>query len=165
MYKWLDFLDDERLKDIAIRENLEIIFFPHRNMQRYISSFAGVGNHITIASWKNYDIQDLLKTSALMITDYSSVYFDMIYMEKPILFFQFDESEYRKYQYQEGWFDYHNNPFSDSYSEKGSLIDRLEEYVKAGFEVDENYKIGCRSIFKYNDKCNSKRIFELISME
>lgn len=132
-------------------------------MQRYIAAFSEVKKHINIASWKKYDIQKLIRTSAIMVTDYSSVYFDMIYMEKPILFYQFDEVEYRKYQYQEGWFDYHNNVFSDSYSEKDELINKLKDFAENKFIVDDNYLDGCRAIFKYLDTNNSKRIYELLS--
>jgi CDP-glycerol glycerophosphotransferase len=161
--KWLAFLNDQALEELADKYNLEIIFFLHRNMQRYIAAFSEVKKHINIASWKKYDIQKLIRTSAIMVTDYSSVYFDMIYMEKPILFYQFDEVEYRKYQYQEGWFDYHNNVFSDSYSEKDELINKLKDFAENKFIVDDNYLDGCRAIFKYLDTNNSKRIYELLS--
>lgn len=43
-----------------------------------------------------YDVQQLLKESLLLITDYSSVFFDMMYMNKPVIFYQFDENQYRK---------------------------------------------------------------------
>lgn len=159
---WLSFLNDVGLERIAEKYGLEIIFYLHRNMQSHIDAFKNVKHHIVVASWKEYDIQDLLKTSAIMITDYSSVYFDMIYMQKPILFYQFDEKEYRKYQYKEGWFDYHNNPFSIAYSEKDSLISKLEEYASRQFDVTESYKENCYRLFKYLDANNSKRVYELL---
>lgn len=161
--KWLDFLNDKDLEKMILEKNLEVIFFLHRNMQKYIDAFDNVSNHVIIASWKKYDIQELLKSSAIMVTDYSSVFFDMIYMQKPILFYQFDEAEYRKYQYQEGWFDYHDNTFSESYAEKNELIEKLREYVEKDFDVDDKYREGCNKIFKYIDDNNSKRVFELLS--
>lgn len=161
--KWLDFLNDKDLEKMILEKNLEVIFFLHRNMQKYIDAFDNVSNHVIIASWKEYDIQELLKTSAIMVTDYSSVYFDMIYMQKPILFYQFDEAEYRRYQYQEGWFDYHDNTFSESYAEKNGLMEKLQEYVEKDFDVDDKYREGCNEIFKYIDDNNSKRVFELLS--
>ncbi|WP_257940879.1 DegT/DnrJ/EryC1/StrS family aminotransferase [Bacteroides muris (ex Fokt et al. 2023)] len=80
-----------------------------------------------IASWEKYDIQELLKSSAIMITDYSSVFFDMIYMKKPIIFYQFDEEKYRKYQYGEGYFDYHHNAFGNTCSSSDLVIKELEK--------------------------------------
>ena len=53
-------------------------------MQRYISAFKGFDNTIEIANWKEFDVQELLKESALLITDYSSVYFDMIYRKNQL---------------------------------------------------------------------------------
>lgn len=160
--KWLELLNDKKLEKITSEYQLEVIFFLHRNMQRYIESFKNVKNHITLASWENYDIQNLLKTSVCMITDYSSVFFDMIYMEKPIVFYQFDEIEYRKYQYQKGWFDYHNNPFSQSYANKEEVTNKIEEYAKNEFCMDEKYKKACSEVFKFLDKNNSKRVYELL---
>ena len=38
------------------------------------------------ASWREYDVQDLLMRCSLLITDYSSVFFDAGYMEKPVIY-------------------------------------------------------------------------------
>ena len=64
-------------------------------------------DRIIIADMK-YDVQQLLKESLLLITDYSSVFFDMMYMNKPVNFYQFDEKQYRKSHYKEGYLNYQN---------------------------------------------------------
>ncbi len=44
----------------------------------------------------NYnDINDLYIISDLLITDYSSVFFDYMILQKPILFYQYDQKEYK----------------------------------------------------------------------
>lgn len=40
------------------------------------------------------DLQDLILNSALLITDYSSVCWDYLLLDKPVLFYQFDVDEY-----------------------------------------------------------------------
>ena len=77
----MELLNSKELDYLIINHNLKVVFFLHRNMQRYIEAFQGVNEKIVIASWKDYDIQELLLTSKLMITDYSSVFFDMVYEE------------------------------------------------------------------------------------
>lgn len=160
---WLKLLNSSQLNDLIEKYDLEIVFFLHRNMQKYIESFKNVNKKIIVAHWEKYDIQDLLKTSAMMITDYSSVFFDMIYMKKPIVFYQFDEEVYRKYQYQEGWFDYHNNPFGNSYREYEDVLNEIEKMAKNEFNVSESFIRGLYETFKYVDNCNSERIYKLLS--
>lgn len=162
LYKWLELLNSEKLDRLIDEYNLNIIFFLHRNMQKYIDSFSGVNKKIKIASWKEYDIQKLLKTSALMITDYSSVFFDMIYMKKPIIFYQFDEELYRKYQYKEGWFDYHNNSFGNTYCSSESVIDNLKHYIELDMQVSSEYINEYQKIFKFSDENNSYRIYSIL---
>ena len=160
--KWIELLNSEKLQVLIDKYNLRVIFFLHRNMQKYIKAFDGVNKKIIIASWKEYDVQELLKESAMMITDYSSVFFDMIYMKKPIIFYQFDEQEYRKYQYQEGWFNYHDNPFGKTFKDYMDVLSELALHLENKFQVDKKFLAGHSSVFKYWDTNNSARIYSLL---
>jgi CDP-glycerol glycerophosphotransferase (TagB/SpsB family) len=44
----------------------------------------------------NMDIYPILKYSDMLIADYSSVYFDYLFVDKPILFFPYDYKEWEK---------------------------------------------------------------------
>ncbi len=160
--KWTELLESKILLELIDEHSLEVIFFLHRNMQRYINAFENINKKIIIASWKEYDIQTLLKKSAIMITDYSSVYFDMIYMKKPIIFYQFDELEYRRHQYQQGWFDYHNNPCGKAYDNFQGVIEELKRYISMNMQVSSEYLDFCEKIFLYSDNNNAYRIYKLL---
>ena len=56
-------------------------------------------NFYVIADFDNYDVQQLLIDSRLLITDYSSVAFDFAYMKKKTIYCQFDLEKYRSEQY------------------------------------------------------------------
>lgn len=43
---------------------------------------------------KNVDIYDELKNTDIMITDYSSIYFDFLLLDRPLIFFAFDKEDY-----------------------------------------------------------------------
>ena len=159
---WKELLCSSELKHLVEKYNLEIIFYPHRNMQRYLEDFKDVPRYITIASWEKYDIRDLLKSSKLMITDYSSVFFDMVYMKKPVIFYQFDKEKYRKYQYGEGYFDYDNNKFGRSYISSEDVVRELEYFVENKYHVSEEYINEHERIFKYYDTNNSMRIYDIL---
>ena len=72
-------------------------------MQPFLSEFEG-NKRIKIASTEEYDVQTVLKESAYLITDYSSISFDFAYMKKPLCYFQFDYAEFREKHYPEGYF-------------------------------------------------------------
>ncbi len=156
--RWNELLQDDDFNDYIKANKLEVIFYPHRNMQPYLNKFTTKNNCIKIASWKEYDVQDLLKSSQLLITDYSSVFFDFAYMKKPVIFYQFDECKYRKFQYEKGWFDYSNNPIGIKVTEINKLIDALKK------TVDEIGKVNYENdiIFPLHDTSNCKRIYDAI---
>lgn len=159
---WLELLNSPRLQKLIDKNKLEVIFYPHRNMQKYLESFTKVKSKVIIASWKDYDIQELLKSSSMMITDYSSVFFDMVYMKKPVIFFQFDEEKYRNYQYGEGYFDYHNNFFGNSCPNVNDVLSELEKIIERGFKPQKEFLEEHKRIFKYWDNKNSQRIFQFL---
>ena len=63
----------------------------HRYMRR-IKSEAELSN-ITFLSEKT-DVQYQILKSKLLITDYSSVFFDFLFLDKPVIFYQFDYEKY-----------------------------------------------------------------------
>ena len=157
--RWMELLDSDRLAEMIERYNLEIIFYPHRGMQAHIDAFKPRNSRIIVASAGEYDVQSLLKSSEMLITDYSSVYFDMFYMKKPVIFYQFDEETFRKYHYEEGWFDYHNNPFGTSYRRCDDVLEALEACVKARYAVSPAFAEAHAREFTRYDRDNSARIY------
>ena len=163
MQKWLELLNSKELNELICKYNLDIIFYPHRAMQPYASLFSGINPFITVATYDKYDMQELMKSAQMMITDYSSVYFDMFYMKKPVIFYQFDEKDFRRYHYEEGWFDYHNNPFGKSYQCYRDVVKALEDYIDKNYQVSECFLKTHNQEFALFDRNNSSRIFRLIN--
>lgn len=165
MESWMKLLNSDRMKELIEKYNLEIIFYPHRNMQSHMSEFAVKNPKITVASAETHDMQELMKSAETMITDYSSVYFDMFYMKKPVIFYQFDEEEFRSFHYEEGWFDYHNNPFGKSYKTAGEVLDALEELAATGYKVSGEFEEAHKREFQLYDRKNSERVYEFLVKE
>lgn len=164
IYKEL--LSNKELHKILMEYDLRLIFYPHYEIQPYISEFEKlqIPNNIIIADSAHYDVQQLLKESALLITDYSSVFFDFAYMKKPILYFQFDEVEFRKKHYAQGYYDYHNGlgKWTDNIND---LIISLKALVTADFAMPLEYLAKLESFFPIHDANNCKRIYEAICGE
>lgn len=159
---WNDFLKDKRLEALAQRYKVKFIFFPHRNMQKYMDYFPQSNDYLEVADAHSYDVQDLMKQSMMMITDYSSVFFDMIYMKKPIIFYQFDYEKFRLAQYSEGYFNYKDNPFGKSCPTKEDVFLELETCIKNQFRPSESFLNAHKEYFTLFDTNNCQRVYNVV---
>ena len=158
--QWTAFLHDERLSALLEKYDKKLLFYPHRNMQKFLGYFTSSSPRITIADWKQYDIQAVLKEAGLMITDYSSVFFDFSYMRKPVIFYQFDEKEFRERQYEAGYFDYHNTVLGEWSDTLLGALTLLEKQLERGMPMHSEEEI--RGFFPLWDQENSQRIYDMI---
>ena len=160
--KWNEFLMSPELADILERNDLQMIFFPHRNMQQYLSDFTCCSDRMIIADWKKYDVQQLLKESAFLITDYSSISMDFGYMRKPMLYYQFDEEKFRRGQYGEGYFSYHDNGFGPVCADLSEVLRVLGPAADRGFAPDPEYLRRETVFFPLYDTGNCERNYQAI---
>lgn len=160
--KWKELLESRELNELIEQYNLEIIFYPHRVIQKRQNIFDLKNKRIIVARQQEYEVQELLKSSSLMITDYSSVFFDMIYMNKPIIFYQFDAERFHENHYKNGWFDYNNNPFSNACKNYQDVILQLHKYIVKDFTVSKKYAEGRMKEFPKQDSLNSQRIYNVL---
>ncbi len=152
---WNSLLNDNNLIDYLEKNNINLIFYPHYEIQKYITNFKSKSKNIIIANFKNYDVQQLLIESKLLITDYSSVFFDFAYMRKPVIYYQFDQKEFREKHYQKGYFDYEKMGFGPVCMNEKEVVENITKASNFNKERITNF-------FQYNDTNNCKRIYDEI---
>lgn len=152
--QYLSLLEDERVSRILEDNDYELVFYPHIEMQRFFE--CGGGGRIRRASMETDDVQDLLKRCRILITDYSSVYFDAAYMGKKILFFQFDRDRFEGEHYKRCLIDY--SRFGRVCETKKEVIEGLAAAVM-GDGVWENDQ---ETFFRHHDRNNCERVFNAI---
>lgn len=160
--QYVALLNDEKLYEILDKYDTDLVFFPHSDMQKYIHLFENKNNRIIIASAQKEDVQQLLNESQILITDYSSVAFDMAYMKKAILYYQFDYNEYRKGQHPEGYFSYYEDGFGPVVDKKDDIITWIDEKCKNNYVMDNKYLQRRNNFFAFMDKKNCSRIYSAI---
>ncbi len=164
--KYISLLNNEYLNKLLEEKQIDLIFYPHHEVQKHIDLFkkSCKGKHILIAEKNKYDVQQLLVESKLLITDYSSVYFDFAYMKKPILFYQFDNERYRSEHYAQGWYDY-NNGLGLVVKEEDSCISAIKQIILSGFDMPEKYQTYADHMFPYRDSNNCERVYQAIHVK
>lgn len=160
--QWNAFLGSKRLYEILEKYDLEMIFYPHRDMQSFLQYFRTDSERIKIASWPEYDVQELLKDSAYLITDFSSIAMDFAYMGKRMMYYQFDIDDFRKGQYPEGYFSYENDGFGRVCLNAEDALSDLEKAADEGFRNEDVYLCRQREFFDLHDKKNCERNYNAI---
>lgn len=155
-------LNSAKLEALLEKYDYRLVFYPHVEMQQHNKLFSTNSERITIADKSTHDVQQLLMSCAVLVTDYSSVFFDVAFLEKPEFYYQFDEEDFRKYHYQKGYFDFRRDGFGEVCTEEEELLEGLERCLASGVQLDEKYKERVARFFPYRDENNCKRIFEAI---
>ena len=160
--KYQSLINNHDLIDILNNNDIDLVFYPHFEIQRYIHLFSTSNHKVKIATKEDYDVQELLKESRLLITDYSSVYFDFAYMKKPVLYYHFDYDKYRSIHYKEGYFSYEGNGFGKVVKTEEDLIKEIIKIVDNDFYIEDFYSDRISEFFKLDDDKNRMRVFEAI---
>lgn len=161
---WNAALKDPRLIRILEEQNLELIFYPHYVLQPYVHLFSSDNPRIKIAKFAEYDVQQLLKESKLLITDFSSVFFDFAYMGKPVIYYQFDRERYIRdhYDFTKGYFSYDRLGFGPVCTTQEGLIECVKAAVQGGFAQPDTYARRTEQFFELRDTHNCDRIYDAI---
>ena len=160
--RWNSLLNNRSLAEILEQKKVYAVFCLHRNAEEHIEKFGTISSRISIVNQDECDIQELLKSASFLITDYSSVFFDFVYMKKPVLFYQFDAETYRSEQLQKGYFDYDHNPFGEVCKSEEQVVNKLKAEMERGFDLNPCFLEAHREYFPLYDNCNNERIYQAV---
>ena len=156
-------INSPELSDLLVEKDWKLVFYLHNDMRKYVYSFhTNCPNIEVVYDDDIYDIQELLKESALLITDYSSVHFDFAYMGKLVLYYQFDREEFWKKQYQQSSFDAAKDGFGPIAYDLEQLIANLHWASKTGFVLQGEYERRMKAFYQLWDEHNCDRVYEEI---
>jgi len=153
-------IDWERLNDLLLKENTVFYLKLHRHdksivIDRDYTNIKVLNNDV--------DVYPMFKDVDLLITDYSSIFFDFLLTDKPILFYPYDKESYLN----------NDRPMYDDYDSVTpgyKVLDFEQLYVKLELffknpkslkEVDV-YNKTKDSYHKYKDAKGSERTYKYI---
>jgi CDP-glycerol glycerophosphotransferase (TagB/SpsB family) len=162
--KVLGFLRHPDLEPCLARHNSVLEVHLHVILQQHARALAAAASglpHVKI-SVPGADLQDALARSNLLITDYSSVAWDFLYLDRPVLFYQFDREEFE--QHRGAYMDLGDlfGPVAREPVEAASLTCRFLEtgFDAAGYGMQmARWK---EKAFQYHDERNCERVVAAI---
>ena len=161
---WSTFLTSNALHEYKMKYGLSIYYYVHPVFNKYLDAFKEISQDIVFLNSKDgNDIQSHLVSAKLLITDFSSVYFDFAYMKKPTIYYQFDEEKYYESHYIKAYFDYRRDGFGPVVCNLDQLINALDYQLSNGFLIEKQYMKNIDRFFPLNDNKNCERIFNAIT--
>lgn len=162
----ISFISSSELNDLLTRTNSEFVFFLHPHIKKFKQYFEKCGTErIRILNNDDCDLQKLICSANILITDFSSIYFDFAYQCKPVIYYHFDYDEYREGHYSEGYFNYERDGFGPIVKDEKDLINSLSYFREKEWIFPEVYAERARRFFPMMDTKNCERHFnELVKL-
>ncbi|MGN0475917.1 MAG: CDP-glycerol glycerophosphotransferase family protein, partial [Ruminococcus sp.] len=157
---YIQLLRSKELENILENNDLTLNFFVNNKLKDYISKFSIRNKRINILTEDDVQLNKLIMKCKALVTDYSSVCFDVLYLNKPVLFYQFD---YEKYKNTTGsYIDMERELPGDRSTSINGLCNDLQSLVGSGFRISYKYQLKRELTFKYFDKGNCVRLVQEI---
>jgi hypothetical protein len=166
--RWKGLLRSEEFLGAARERGYRIVFFPHANIQPYISWFdlppeveVRMHDHST-------SFQDIFQKSSVLVTDYSSVAFEMAVLMRPVIYYQFDRDTIFSgdHIYAPGYFDHRTEGFGPVCYEQAEVVTALSNIMSNDGTPDPVYAARMRDTIRYRDGENCRRVFDrIVAME
>ena len=137
-------INDEKLNNILNKKNITLYFSLHHQIINYSSKF---NYKYKINYIEENDIAECLSKAKLLVTDFSSVVFDIIYRRKPYILYIPDAQDRKiKKNYRVHCYKIINNfknndfKFQNIYFDINSTIDKIIYYIQNDFHIESKLK-------------------------
>ena len=156
--RWNSFLISPKLHALLIKSGYKLVFAPHQEIHSHLNLFAD-NNVVSVIRNNDYDIQELFARAEIMITDYSSVAFDMAVLQKNVFYYQFDTDDFYNKHYRKGYFDFYQDGFGPVVKSEDDLVNEISNYLHNSTKFKKCFAHRM-DIFPYSDGHSCQRIYE-----
>ena len=150
--EWQTLLLSQNLEKLA-RQGHTISFLLHPLMRDIEDGFE-LPQYIEGIPYETRYVE-ILQKADMLVTDFSSIYFDIAYQSKPSIFFQFDAGNKNN---KEGYFDFERDGFGPVFGTVDEVQAAISAVAENGFQLDEPYRTRAQRFFSFLDSNNSARV-------
>ncbi|MCC6194991.1 MAG: CDP-glycerol glycerophosphotransferase family protein, partial [Burkholderiales bacterium] len=140
-----------------------IVFMPHPNAVPFIDAFAPPA-HVEVCTKAETSFLPLLSRSVAMITDYTSVAFDMALLRRCVFYYQFDREEFYggSHNWREGYFDDDRDGFGPVATDEAALVANIAAFLARGSQPEPEYVRRMEATLPETDGHCCERVFAAI---
>jgi CDP-glycerol glycerophosphotransferase len=155
-HRWAELLHSERFQRLLADHGAEAVFHLHPNMRMFAEHFAAP--HVRLVEQGEESVQRMLKQSAVLVTDYSSVGADFSFLGKSVVYYQFDAPRFLR---DGAHIDLDAELPGPRVSALEPLLARIDEALQRGGEIAPVHASRADRLIAHRDSRSSERIFEV----
>ncbi len=143
-------LENEKLGEMCEHYGYKLVFMAHPLMKPCAGMLAA---DAVCEIWdESVSYKEAFGRGALLVTDYSSVAFDFLYLHKPVIYYQFDrEAFFREHTYRPGYFKYENEDLGYICEDEEALVRKICGYMETDCQVSEEHKVKIEALWPYRE--------------
>ena len=157
---YMELLNSQELVALLEKYDLKACFYLHSKFREFIEGFSVQSERISLMMFGEEPANELLMRCRMLVTDYSSVCWDVFYLGKPVIFFQFDRDAYLEAH--GSYLDLEKDLIGDCAFTVKDLLVYMQELMDRDFVMKEHYALLQKQYYRYQDADNSKRICDAI---
>lgn len=158
--RYMELINSPHLIRQLEEHDLTLLFYLHPSIGEHVDAFTSTSDRVRIVPYGETPLDDLMMQCKLLVTDYSSVAWDVLFMGKPIVFYQYDLQDHL-----DTWGSYIDlateSPGARASDFEG-LLEAIDMYIGNGFTLDPELAAKRDTYYRYLDAGNSRRICEEI---
>ena len=159
--KYSSLLKNEEFINFLKEKKYKVKFLLHPVFQEYKEHFMKFNNeNVEVMFAEGIKYSELFNECSVFITDYSSIHFDVAFLLKPIIYYQFDKDKFFESHYQRGYYDYEKDGFGEVIEKENDLLEKIKYYINNDCKIEEKYKKKIQDTFLNLDRNNSERIYK-----
>ncbi|MBQ9059300.1 MAG: CDP-glycerol glycerophosphotransferase family protein [Atopobiaceae bacterium] len=157
-------LSDSHLHEVLEAHGARLIVYVHPILRHYEDSFGGnLPNCVQLVHNDELFLNDLIMQCSVLITDYSSVMWDALYLDKPVLLYQFDQERFLSPlpgEFSVGsYIDFDTEAPATVCCTVDECVTALKRCIESGFTLSDRHQQLAEPWFAFRDHDNCERIY------
>lgn len=155
-----EIINSPQLDRVLNEYNTDLIFCLHPKFKDYLHRLKSGSNRIKVFDFNDCKVNEMLMKCSAFITDYSSASWDVYYMQKPVIFYQYD---YEKYLEKQGsYLNLEKGVFGTRVTEFNEFLEALKNCIADGFKDSPQSEVNIDKYLPLRDGKHRKRIYSAI---
>jgi glycosyltransferase involved in cell wall biosynthesis len=160
---WMGLLESTELRDAAAVAGLQIAILAHPNLEQAFEGIT-VPSWVQLMTYEDTDVRSIFARAKIGITDYSSVAFNLAYLNTPSVYFQFDADKVLNGGHvgRAGYYKYPENGFGPVVETVNDVVRSVHELLDDTSSQSQLYAKRIDSTFPSRDGKASERVIAAI---